>query len=85
MKFLMARSNQGFILFLPQRDEVTLNITFYLSFFFLIFIYLFIHLTASSLSCGMWDLLPCPGIEPWPPALGAWNLSHWTTREVPST
>ena len=19
----------------------------------------------------------------WPPALGAWNLSHWTTREVP--
>ena len=52
--------------------------------FFKIFIYLFIHLTASSLSCGMWDLVPWPGIEPWPPALGAWNLSHWTTREVPT-
>ena len=23
------------------------------------------------------------GIEPRPPALGAWNLTHWTTREVP--
>ena len=52
----------------------------YLLLFFKIFIYLFIHLTASSLSCGMWDLLPWSGIEPWPPALGAWKLSHWTTR-----
>ena len=40
-------------------------------------------MTASSLSCGMWDLLHWPGIEAWPPALGAWNASHWTTREVP--
>ena len=23
------------------------------------------------------------GIEPRPYALGAWSLSHWTTREVP--
>ena len=35
------------------------------------------------LSCGMWDLVSWLGIEPQPPALGAWNLSHWTTREVP--
>ena len=35
-------------------------------------------------SCSMWDLFPWPGIEPGSPALGAWNLSHWTTREVPS-
>ena len=34
------------------------------------------------LSCGMWDLAPWPGIEPRPPALGAWRLSHWITREV---
>ena len=27
--------------------------------------------------------LPDPGIKPGPPALGAWILSHWTTREVP--
>ena len=30
----------------------------------------------------MWDLVPRPGIEPGPPALGAWSLTHWTTREV---
>ena len=30
----------------------------------------------------MWPLVPLPGIESWPPALGAWSLSHWTTREV---
>ena len=37
----------------------------------------------QTLSCGMWDLVPWPGIKPRPPALGAWSLSHWTTREVP--
>ena len=31
----------------------------------------------------MWDLIPHPGIEPGSPALGAWSLTHWTTREVP--
>ena len=43
----------------------------------------------ENFSCGMWtlscimcDLVPWPGIEPGPPALGAWSLSHWTTREV---
>ena len=35
------------------------------------------------LSCGMGDLVPQPGIEPTPTALGAWSPSHWTTREVP--
>ena len=29
------------------------------------------------------DLVPQPGIEPSPPALGARSLTHWTTREVP--
>ena len=40
-----------------------------------------------TLSSSMWDLIPldqrlnpCP---PPPPVLGAWSLSHWTTREVP--
>ena len=31
----------------------------------------------------MWDLVPRPGIEPGPPELGAWSLTHWTTREAP--
>ena len=34
-------------------------------------------------SCSMQDLVLWPGLEPRPPALGAWSLSHWTTREVP--
>ena len=33
----------------------------------------------------MWDLVPCPGIELGPPALGVWSLRHWTTRGVPLT
>ena len=52
--------------------------------------YLFIYLAVPSLSCGtqdlsgvLWDLFPWPGIEPEPPVLGAWSLSHWTTREIP--
>ena len=28
-------------------------------------------------------LVPPPGIQPVPPAVEAWNLSHWTVREVP--
>ena len=33
----------------------------------------------QTLSCGMWDLVPWPGIEPRHSAQGAWNLSHQTT------
>ena len=36
-----------------------------------------------TLSCGMWDLVPWPGIEPGPPALGAWCLSHCTNQGGP--
>ena len=33
-----------------------------------------------GLSCGTWDLVSWPGIEPRPPALGAQSLSHWSLR-----
>ena len=36
-----------------------------------------------TLRCGMWDLVPWPGIKSVPPALEAQSLSHWTTREGP--
>ena len=42
----------------------------------------FIYLAAPGLSCSMWDLVPQTGIEPRPPTLRAWGLSHWITREV---
>ena len=36
-----------------------------------------------TLGCGMWDLIPLPGMGLGPPALGARSLSHWTTRDAP--
>ena len=35
------------------------------------------------LICSMWDLVPESRIEPGPPDLGMWSLSHQTTGEVP--
>ena len=35
-----------------------------------------------GLNCSMWDLVSWPGIKPGTPALRAWSLSHWSTREV---
>ena len=44
-----------------------------------LYLYLFkisIYLAALDLNCDMQDLVPSPGIEPRPPALGAQCLSH---------
>ena len=45
--------------------------------------FLFIYSTAVPCRCGMWDLVPWPGIEPGPPALGVWSLNHRAAREAP--
>ena len=37
-----------------------------------------------SVAACVWDLVPWPGIEPRPLALGARSLNHCTTREVPN-
>lgn len=37
------------------------------------------HAGSLVVVCGS---VPCPGMEPWPPVLGPWNLSHWTAMEV---
>ena len=34
----------------------------------------------QTLSCSIWDLVPWPGSEPGPPALGAQSLNHWITK-----
>ena len=36
-----------------------------------------------ELSCSIRNLIPWPGIQTGPLALGAWSLSHWAIREVP--
>ena len=53
------------------------------------FIYLFTWLhrvlvaACGIFSCGMWDLVPRPGIKPGSPALIVQRLIPWTIREVP--
>ena len=44
-------------------------------FFNFLFHFIFWHT-----ACGI--LVPRPGIEPAPPALEAWSLNHWTSREA---
>ena len=41
----------------------------------------FFFFESRHVACGI--LGPRPGIEPTPPALEAWSLNHWTSREVP--
>ena len=36
-----------------------------------------------TLNSGVWDLVLPSWIEPRPPALAEWSLSHWTTGKVP--
>ena len=57
-------------------------------FFFCFSLYLFIFSFFFFLifwpcpaACGI--LVPRPGMQPEPPAVEAWSLNHWTTREVP--
>ena len=54
------------------------------SIYFYLFIWLCWVLVASRriFSCGMWDLVPRPGIEPGLPALGAWSLYYWTPGKL---
>ena len=50
---------------------------------FLKYFNIFHSCSMLALSCSMWDLASCPGIDHGPPALWAESLNHWTTREVP--
>ena len=50
--------------------------------------YLFLffwNLAMLGICCGMWDLVPWPGIKPGSPALGAQSHSPWITGEVSGT
>ena len=80
----------------PLPSPIYSTVVYNLIFFFKN-IYLFIYLTAvlvvacrifsyrlKILSGSMWDIVPWKEIKPRPLALGARNLSHWTTRGVPA-
>ena len=53
----------------------------YLSFILAVRVFVSAH-RIFNLHCGLWDLVPGPGVEPGPPPLGAWSLSYWTTRKA---
>ena len=74
---LFSRKFQEFWQILEEKNGNTANhITFLKK-------YLFIYLAAPHLRCSMQDLVPWPGIEPGPPAMGVRSLNHWTTRKSP--
>ena len=65
--------------FLSYPGSVCLEVCLFYCLFLLKNIYLFIWL---SLGCSMQDLVPWPGIEAGPPALGVQSFNHQTTRQV---
>ena len=58
-------------------DSMIIYLVFLLHLWLLLFKIKFLHHAACDI------LVPQPGIEPVPPALEAWSLNHWTTKEVP--
>ena len=49
-----------------------------------IYLYIYIYIFFFGPSCTVCEMLVLqPGIIPMPPALAAWSLNHWTTREAP--
>ena len=50
-------------------------------FFLILKFYLYMYFCLHQGAYGI--LVPQPGMEPVPPAMGAWRLNLWTTREVP--
>ena len=46
---------------------------------------IFFSHSMQILSCDIWHLVPGPGIEPGPPALGVLSVSHWTISQRSSS
>ena len=63
----------------PARAQLILPITE--SRFTLPNFFFFLNLSPHREACRI--LVPQPGVKPTPPAVEAWSLNHWTTREVP--
>ena len=61
---------------------IFIQITFPCRDFKILIYYYYFYLASLGLrACGISFL--DQGLNPWPPASGAWSLSHWATREVP--
>ena len=69
----------GLLNYLGTPTKGLKSISLYIYFILLIYLTVLRHM--GSFNHGMWELVSWPGIKPGPPALGAWCLSHWTTRK----
>ena len=60
-----------------------MNITFFkfIFIYLLMWLYWVLSMMCGIFSCSMCYLVPWPGVEPGSSALGAWSLSHWSTKE----
>ena len=86
--FCLTHSSLTFVLFINN------SVFYFIPIVFNIYFYLFLYLavpglscgifSCRTLSCGLWDLVPWPGLTPRSAALGEQCLSHWTTRKVPN-
>ena len=76
--FCLTHSSLTFVLFINN------SVFYFIPIVFNIYFYLFLYLAVPGLSCGLWDLVPWPGLTPRSAALGEQCLSHWTTRKVPN-
>ena len=86
------RERENPCIFMASRSTLVLLISSFLDSTFFMFLKLkkktkhssiFIYLAAPGLSCNMYALVPWPGVEPKPSALGMWVFNGWTTKEVP--
>ena len=62
--------------FLKKKKNIYIYIYIYVCIY-----YIYVALPHLRFATG--DLIPQPRINPGFPSLGAWSLSHWSTREVP--
>ena len=66
----------------PQYLLQVFSFTFSLLFWYFDWCLFFYYFTFFICHTARHAELPQPGIEPMPPAVGAWSLNHWTTSEV---
>ena len=72
---------------LLQLSTLAVDWFIFLNFLFYFYFYYYYHYHLFF-GCSGWYagiLVPWPGIKFMPPAVEAWSLNHWTSREIPDS